>query len=255
MSTHMNSITGELSFESRDDIPQALDKAPDRLLNAKFVLPQEVDFHFILSPHATDKDFDVVIPTLRTCDMYLAEFAEPDIDAMQFTQELSNGNKTVYSRYKRLINKSDPIEVNSWCDAMFDNIYRYRPKAALFDPPKGHKSYEESYSKKFAELGDDEPIENLTIPSYNELLNRDKWCLKNMKSIVDYLLPYKNGVRRQVLISRGTYHVGLANTIEKVCEVDDARSRGSAVVASTIVLQSNGENTLNQIYIDRIANN
>lgn len=257
MTMHVDRITGGLSFESRADLPAEIDIAPERLLGTRFVLPQEVDFHIILSRHATEQDFDIVVPALRSCDIYLTEFAEPELHAMQFAQEISKGNKSVYDRYKQLIKKGDPDDINQWCDAMFDCVYRYRPRIALFDPPIGHQAYDsiDSFAKKFAELGEDEPLDHLTVSSYDEILNRDKWCLQNMKGIVDYLLPYKKGIRRQVLITRGTYHTGLARTIEQVCETDHVRAMGSAVVASTIVLQSGGEAMLNYFYTQRLTKN
>jgi hypothetical protein len=232
--------TGGLTFERRADVPRGFDIARPAWADRCFELPEDVDFYFVFARHDLASDFDMTLAMMEGMDNFLLE--SPEI------------KKGVRARLDSLV--SDNPKDSAWLDRnskhvkrectgferrLMKGLRRYKPKLVYFDPPKKHAAYDDNMEVHWYRMGADDELEGFDdIRLQHMLIDRDRWCLENIKQLIDSAIPYTKGERRQVLMHRGYAHYGLGNALGWQIEYRPDLARGCTLTQTVVLAGTQG---------------
>lgn len=220
----------EVWFEARVDVPPVFDQTPPIGIPMEFDLPKDVDFWIHLGRHRDAKDFQTPKSWLPEMDIVLAEGVS-SAGAREIMKDLHTDSRGVLASVRSSIkSKSSPMFVQYELEVV-NAVHNSGVKLRKLDPTSNSELgvlMQETYLRPFSKK---------TMKEISHInAKRNEYALVNMKDIIDEGVPYIEGQRRQVLITRGTAHFGLLRALEFQTEYAQDKANGSRVVVSSVQL-------------------
>ena len=219
-------------YESVDSLPEEFYFVKPPQFKYGFQLPKDVDFTVYLGRHATAEDYDradkLIVP--GHTDLHLVEGPGNQWFDNYFDDVLT-GDPIASSHLRMLIEAKCPEEFRGHQIAMVESLIQKRVTSRVLDATKDdpvlvklRNAWDQTGLSHYDQI-------NAIASSF---ARRDGYSLNNLKRIVDKAVPYIEGKRRQVVITRGGAHVHFLRALEYQTEYNPDKANGSAVISSII---------------------